>query len=132
MFGTTVSFFRRRATTAYSRLNYTILDFEPEWLWEPVTYSPADFFAIHDSLFKFDTAQSNYRQFLDYQYFAWIWASLVANLETGTSDRRRFGLTYLEQFVSLSVAQLNNAAWGTDLPSDMGKTASVARQTYRV
>jgi len=133
MFGTTVSFFRRRAMTAYSRTNYTILDVEPGWLWEPVIYTPADFFAIHDSLFRFDMTQTNYRQFLDYQYFARIWAGLGVNWETGTSDRRQFGLTYLEQLVALSVSHLNNAAWGTtDLPSDMGKAASVAKRSYRV
>jgi len=135
MFGTRVTFIERRATTAFSRLNYTILDVSPSSSWSPIRYSPEDFFTIYDSLFAFDESKINYKQFLDYQFFAFLYAELGANSEAGTSDRREAGLQRIQQFVATRVVELNNAAWyttGDQIPANAGKSASIAKRGYRV
>jgi hypothetical protein len=135
MFATRVAFIKRHATTAFSRLNYTILDVVPSASWTPASYSPEDFFTIFGSVFSFNQTETNFKQFLDYQFFEFLWAELLTNAEAGTSDRREAGLQRIQQFVAACVVELNNAAWyntGDPTAEDSGKFASLAKRGYRV
>jgi len=135
MFATRVTFIKRHATTAFSRLNNTILDVVPSASWTPTPYSPDDFFTIFASVFSFNQTEKNFKQFLDYQFFESLWAELLTTAEAGTSDRKEADLQRIQQFVAACVVELNDAACyntGDLTAEDSGKIASLAKRGYRV
>ena len=133
MFATKINITMRRATTAFDRHNYTILEvmhFSEEW--EATNYSSKDFFAIFDAVFSVDIFQPGWNTSSKFDFLVTCWSYLTERIERDEEAGVIEGMSKLRSLFTVPVLEFNNAVFGDPYPDDLGKSISLATVTYRV
>ena len=118
---TKVTISQRRATTAYSRGNNTILsiyDLSPP---EPTSYGPNHFFPIFDMAMANDTDDTT-----GLEYLYWIAGQ-------GNNDTQYDAQMLLRQLIAVPVGIFNDPTfWGTYPNANLNTVGSLSLPSYRV
>jgi hypothetical protein len=121
---------RRRASTVYSRLNFTIIDVIDLSDSSPVDYTPDDFFSFYEVIFNIDLNVTDYTS-IQFTFLGSIVGFLLSSqdqqIDNGIGTRQ----LRLQEFLATPLVIFNNA-WIQDLTTDMGKSLSLAVPSYRV
>ena len=125
---------QRRATTIYSRSDFTIIDVIDLSDPSPVDYTPEEFFAFYEIIFNVDVNQTNWEFSTQFSFLESV-ASLLTDVdETIQSGGGNIQLR-LQGFLACPLAVFNSAVLGpvnSELIGQMGKSLAFTSPSYRV
>ena len=128
-FNTKMTISKRRASTVFSRSNFTILDVINLSDPSPVNYTADNFFSFYEVLFKFfSSADITSTQFT---FLLSISNYLLTNQGEQIDDGVGIRQLRLQEFLACPLVIFNNA-YIEELMPDMGNSLSLAVPAYRV
>jgi hypothetical protein len=127
-FNTNMTISERRATTAFDRSNFTIIDVISISDPTPMNYTPEDFFLFYSYVLAVNESQPNYFTTVQYLFLTAIAAYLDEvdpQLEAGAA------VSNLHQFLATPLLIFNRIMYRGTTPN-MGKSIALAIPSYRV
>ena len=125
---------KRYASTVFDRTNQTIIDVINMSPPQPVTYTPQDFFAFYEYIFKVDLNSTDFSTSTPYSFLLTIVSYLQNSGETNELEPLGgFPQKRLQEFLATPIVIYNEAWLGNTVSDpDMGKTLSLAIPSYAV
>jgi hypothetical protein len=123
---------KRRASTVYSRFNFTITDVTDLSSPSSVEYHPNDFFVFYDVLFAIDQNQTDWEQSNQFMFLSSIATFLELNVDNLISTEEGARQLRLQEFLATPIAIYTDAWHRHPAGPDMGKSLSLAIPSYRV
>jgi hypothetical protein len=124
---------QRRATTAFDRKNYTILEvIKLSDDWQPTNYGPEDLFPLFDTIYRINISAPGWDTSTQYLFLISTWEYFTSRIQLTQLTGADEGFVKLRSLFATLVLRFNNVVWSGPLPDNMGKSISLAKSSYRV
>lgn len=131
-YNTKMTISKRRASTIFSRSDFTIVDVTDLSDPVPVIYTPEEFFAFYDIIFRIDQNLTDVELTTQFSFLVSVSSLLLANslveIDSGGGNIK----VRLQEFLACPLVVFNSAVLGLVAEPDMGKSLSFTTPSYRV
>ena len=133
-FNTKMTISKRRASTVFSRSDFTIIDVIDLSDPTPVTYTPEEFFSFYEVIFRIAQNQTNWNFSTQFSFLVSVSSFLLSDSDDKIDSGGGNIQLRLQEFLACPIV-IFNSAWLRQLQNstaDMGKSLSLATPSYRV